>query len=65
MAEVLGWSEEQIGREVESYHARVAAERDSQRQQDDQTADAARLMAPDALAGSQGEGEAGARNRDR
>jgi glycerol-3-phosphate dehydrogenase len=57
MAEVLGWSEEETAREVETYRARVAAERDSQRQDDDQTADAARLMAPDALAGSQGEGK--------
>jgi glycerol-3-phosphate dehydrogenase len=56
MAEVLNWSEPQIAREVEIYHARVAAERDSQRQEDDRTADAARLMAPDALAGVQGEG---------
>jgi glycerol-3-phosphate dehydrogenase len=56
MAEVLGWSEEQIAEEVETYKARVAAERDSQRQDDDHTADAARLMAPDALAGAQGEG---------
>ncbi len=56
MAEVLGWSQPRIAREVELYHARVAAERDSQRQGDDQTADAARLMAPDALAGVQGEG---------
>ncbi len=30
MAEVLGWSEEQIAREVESYRMRVAAERESQ-----------------------------------
>ncbi len=58
MAEVLGWSEERIAEEVELYRARVAAERDSQRQDDDQTADAARLMAPDALAGAQGEGAA-------
>ena len=58
MAEVLGWSDEQAAHEVELYHARVAAERDSQRQEDDSTADAARLMAPDALAGSQGEGSA-------
>ena len=56
MAEVLGWSAEQIELEVNTYEARVAAERDSQRQDDDQTADAARLMAPDALAGAQGEG---------
>ena len=56
MAEVLGWSAQDIDREVALYKARVAAERDSQRQEDDQTADAARLMAPDALAGAQGEG---------
>ena len=56
MAEVLGWSEDAVAREVELYRARVAAERDSQRQRDDRTADAARLMAPDVLAGAQGEG---------
>ncbi|MBV9820420.1 MAG: glycerol-3-phosphate dehydrogenase/oxidase [Solirubrobacterales bacterium] len=56
MAEVLGWSEDVVAREVELYAARVAAERDSQRQADDRTADAARLTAPDALAGAQGEG---------
>ncbi len=58
MGEVLAWSEEQIAREVQLYHGRVAAERDSQEQDDDRTADAARLMAPDALAGAQGEGAA-------
>jgi glycerol-3-phosphate dehydrogenase len=56
MAEVLGWSEEQVTREVALYEARVEAERDSQRQDDDQTADAARLLAPDVLAGAQGDG---------
>jgi glycerol-3-phosphate dehydrogenase len=55
MAEVLDWSEEDISREVELYRARVAAERDSQRQEDDRTADAARLEAPDILANAQGE----------
>ncbi len=60
MAEVLGWSDEQIDREVSLYEARVEAERDSQRQHDDQTADAARLLAPDVLAGAQGEGAVGA-----
>jgi glycerol-3-phosphate dehydrogenase len=59
MAEVLGWTDEVIDNEVAIYEARVAAERDSQRQDDDQTADAARLMAPDALAGAQGEGTRG------
>ena len=47
MAPVLGWGAEQIEREVEHYEKRVAAERESQRQPDDQTADAARLGAPD------------------
>ena len=56
MAEVLGWSDGAIEREVALYEARVAAERDSQRQDDDQAADAARLLAPDVLAGAQGKG---------
>ena len=47
MAPVLGWSEAQIAREVEHYLARVEAERVSQEQPDDQTADAARLGAPE------------------
>ena len=50
MAEVLGWSEETIGREVERYRERVAAERDSQRQPDDQAADAARTRVGDVAA---------------
>ena len=37
-------------REVEHYLARVRAERDSQEQPDDETADAARLGAPDIAA---------------
>ncbi|GHF88711.1 glycerol-3-phosphate dehydrogenase/oxidase [Streptomyces filamentosus] len=47
MAPVLGWDEEQIAKEVEHYEKRVEAERESQRQPDDLTADAARLGAPD------------------
>jgi glycerol-3-phosphate dehydrogenase len=47
MAPVLGWDKAQIEREVEHYEKRVEAERESQRQPDDQTADAARLGAPD------------------
>ncbi|WP_432991184.1 glycerol-3-phosphate dehydrogenase/oxidase [Dactylosporangium sp. CA-233914] len=47
MAAVLGWSEEQIEREVEHYVRRVHAERASQDQPDDEAADAARLGAPD------------------
>jgi glycerol-3-phosphate dehydrogenase len=47
IAPVLGWSADTIAREVEHYRARVDAERQSQRQLDDRTADAARLGAPD------------------
>ncbi|MGP4113162.1 glycerol-3-phosphate dehydrogenase/oxidase [Streptomyces sp. 4N509B] len=50
MAGVLGWDAEQIDREVELYGKRVEAERESQLQPDDQTADAARLGVPDAAA---------------
>ncbi|MFE0761348.1 glycerol-3-phosphate dehydrogenase/oxidase [Streptomyces smyrnaeus] len=47
MASVLGWDSDQVDREVEHYEKRVEAERESQLQPDDQTADAARLGAPD------------------
>ncbi|MFI8854543.1 glycerol-3-phosphate dehydrogenase/oxidase [Streptomyces sp. NPDC053499] len=47
MAPVLGWDSDQMDREVEHYEKRVEAERESQLQPDDQTADAARLGAPD------------------
>jgi glycerol-3-phosphate dehydrogenase len=47
MAGPLGWDEAQIAREIEHYRARVAAERESQEQDDDLGADAARLGAPD------------------
>ncbi len=47
MGEVLGWTPEQTTNEIEHYVARVAAERESQDQPDDQTADAARMGAPD------------------
>ena len=43
----LGWDEATQTREIEHYRARVNAERDSQRQPDDRTADAARMGAPD------------------
>ncbi|MFB4196502.1 glycerol-3-phosphate dehydrogenase/oxidase [Streptomyces carpaticus] len=49
MAGVLGWDEQQIEREVEHYEKRVEAERESQMQPDDRTADAARLGAPDTV----------------
>jgi glycerol-3-phosphate dehydrogenase len=47
VAPVLGWSEEQVEREVEHYRKRVQAERESQRMPDDETADAARMGAPE------------------
>jgi glycerol-3-phosphate dehydrogenase len=47
LAGVLGWTPEQVDREVEHYEKRVEAERESQTQPDDRTADAARLGAPD------------------
>jgi glycerol-3-phosphate dehydrogenase len=47
MAPVLGWTDAQVAREVEHYLSRVAAERLSQQQPDDSTADSARLGAPD------------------
>jgi glycerol-3-phosphate dehydrogenase len=47
MGEVLGWTDAQIKREVEHYLKRVEAERESQEQPDDRTADAARMGAPD------------------
>ncbi|MCZ4492807.1 MAG: glycerol-3-phosphate dehydrogenase/oxidase [Conexibacter sp.] len=47
MAGPLGWDEAHRERELEHYRARVAAERESQEQDDDLGADAARLGAPD------------------
>ena len=47
VAPVLGWSPADVENEVRHYRARVEAERDSQEQPDDRTADAARLGAPD------------------
>jgi glycerol-3-phosphate dehydrogenase len=44
---ILGWDQGRQRREVEHYLARVAAERDSQTQPDDRTADAARMGAMD------------------
>ena len=49
MGTVLGWTDEQREREIENYRLRVAAERASQEQPDDETADAARLGAPDVV----------------
>ncbi len=50
MAGPLGWDEKQTKREVEHYLARVRAERESQTKPDDDTAEAARLGAPDIAA---------------
>ena len=47
VAPVLGWGPAEVAREVEHYRLRVAAERESQHQPDDLSADAARLGAPD------------------
>jgi glycerol-3-phosphate dehydrogenase len=47
MAGVLGWSPEQVTKEVEAYQARVDAELRSQEVPDDETADAVRLAAPE------------------
>jgi glycerol-3-phosphate dehydrogenase len=54
MGAVLGWDDATVKREVEHYQARVAAERESQEQPDDHTADAARLGAPDVRGGAKG-----------
>ncbi len=52
VAPVLGWDDAAVIDEVQHYRARVAAERDSQEQLDDRTADAARLGAPDVRVGA-------------
>jgi glycerol-3-phosphate dehydrogenase len=47
---VLGWSDAQRDREVDTYCARVAAERSSQARSDDEAADAVRTAAPEVRA---------------
>lgn len=47
MAEVHDWDEATVERELNHYRARVAAERESQTQPDDHTADATRMGAAD------------------
>ncbi len=47
MAEILGWDDTRLKRELEHYRLRVEAERESQTMSDDHTADATRLGAPD------------------
>lgn len=49
MAPVLGWDDAHEALEVEHYLVRVAAELEAQEQPDDETADAARLGAPDVV----------------
>jgi glycerol-3-phosphate dehydrogenase len=49
MGDALGWTAEQRDVEVEHYLKRVAAERESQTMPDDETADAARMGAPDVV----------------
>ncbi len=51
VAPVLGWDDDTVARELAHYEARVQAERESQTQADDHTADAARLGAPDVRTG--------------
>ena len=51
MAPILDWDEDAVQREVEHYVKRVEAERESQMQPDDHTADAARMGAPDVRIG--------------
>ncbi len=50
MAEVLDWDDDRIAEELELYRGRVDAERRSQEQPDDESADAARRSVPDAYA---------------
>jgi glycerol-3-phosphate dehydrogenase len=49
MGGVLGWSKQQRDREIDHYLKRVEAERQSQTMPDDETADAARMGAPDVV----------------
>jgi glycerol-3-phosphate dehydrogenase len=65
MGEVLGWDATTRAREIHHYQARVAAERESQQQPDDHTADAARLGAPDVRMGGGGAGAEVVRLYDR
>ncbi len=52
MGAVLGWSEDEVTREVDFYRARVEAERRSQQEPEDHAADAARRSAPDLVTGT-------------
>lgn len=50
VAPYLGWTEDDVEREVATYVARVEAEVQSQAQPDDESADALRASAPEARA---------------
>lgn len=50
MGKALGWDDERIANETSNYIKRVDAERASQEQPDDQSADRIRLAAPDIIA---------------
>ena len=52
MAEVLGWDAERTERETRTYLQRVQAERESQLQPDDESADRVRLEAPEIVSAS-------------
>lgn len=47
VAPVLGWDDDTVTRQVETYLSRVEAERASQEQEEDSAADAARILAPE------------------
>ncbi len=47
MGEALGWDQGRLEREIAHYTAQIAAERESQLQPDDRSADAARIGVPD------------------
>ena len=49
MGRTLGWDESRVEREIAAYHERVVAERASQDQPDDESADRVRLTARDVL----------------
>jgi len=59
VAPLLGWNADAIANEVEHYRGRVKAEIESQQMPDDQTADAARMGAPEVRIGAEGEYERG------
>ncbi|WP_411698997.1 glycerol-3-phosphate dehydrogenase/oxidase [Conyzicola sp.] len=50
MGDALGWDQARIDNEVANYLKRVSAERESQQQPDDESADRVRLEAPDIVA---------------